>query len=379
MNLNRLNALGALVVVLQGFPAKSDVTLAWNPVRSAAITNYAVSWGTNSGAYLFQTNAGIQTSLTLTNLLPGAVYYFSVAAMAADGRRSLASGEILYTNPASGTTPLRPVTIGDAEAATTSPSNPGTGGDAARPPGQSQPDDTAAFSAAYLTNYFGGQFAQSYPDAPATGDIDRMPSLNNEHEFGFPTLPGQQSGKQGQDMSIIIVVSVIVNAALLILAGLLIHDLNSRRIAATGRVEANASLEAQMQERHQSGEPPDHQARCNHIIVNAISEMAVVVSESLNVSRINPAVTQVAQWEAQDLVSQPIDRLLQLPSDGAANAVLSALNEGRKLQDHPAAVRAKSGATFPALVNFVPLRDGDKITGGILTVRLRPQPPRTAA
>jgi hypothetical protein len=106
MNLNRLRTIVALLIAAQSFAAKSDVTLAWNPVPGAVVTNYTLSWGTNSGVYIFEADAGTQTTLTVTGLAPGTVYYFSVMATAQDGTQSGDSSEVVYTNAGSITPPV---------------------------------------------------------------------------------------------------------------------------------------------------------------------------------------------------------------------------------------------------------------------------------
>ena len=116
------------MIAAQGFAAKSDVTLAWSPVQGAVITNYSLAWGTNSGVYVFQGNAGTQTSFTAANLSPGAVYYFAASATAQDGTQSLNSGEVIYTTPPATPPPVLPVTNGTAGGGTTNATNSGGGG-----------------------------------------------------------------------------------------------------------------------------------------------------------------------------------------------------------------------------------------------------------
>lgn len=88
--------------------ARADVTFAWNPATGANITNYTVYWGTNSGAYTFDLPNGTQTTVTITGLTPGGVYYFSVQAEADDGTLSPFSNEVCYTNPATLLPPTPP-------------------------------------------------------------------------------------------------------------------------------------------------------------------------------------------------------------------------------------------------------------------------------
>ena len=108
MNLNRLKAAVALLIAAQGFAAKSDVTLSWMPATDEVITNYTLSWGTNSGVYNIEYAAGTQTKVTVTGLADNTVYYFSVTATAQDGTQSADSNEIIYTNTSATTPPATP-------------------------------------------------------------------------------------------------------------------------------------------------------------------------------------------------------------------------------------------------------------------------------
>ncbi|HXR06260.1 MAG TPA: CHASE3 domain-containing protein [Candidatus Acidoferrum sp.] len=241
------------------------------------------------------------------------------------------------------------------------------------------------------------QLLQATPDGSSTADIDRLVSLIKAHQENLLRQRDNEAWKQALNTTHVIEAGVVVNFALLLFASFLIRDdVKARRIAATAMAEANAQLEAKVQERtaelvksnqflkkenlerRWSYQALDHQFRYNQLIVNAISEMVFVVSKALNISRVNPAVTHVTQWEAQDLISQSIERVLQIPADGPANPIISALNEGRELQERPAVVLTKPGATIPVRFNLVPLRDENKVVGGVVTVRPwlgPPQPP----
>jgi hypothetical protein len=99
MNLNRLRTFVALLILAQGFAAKSQITFAWNPSVSAApITNYTVYWGASSGFYVYEADAGTQTNLTVTGLAPNTVYYFAVTATDQNGMESPNSSEVVCTN-----------------------------------------------------------------------------------------------------------------------------------------------------------------------------------------------------------------------------------------------------------------------------------------
>lgn len=251
----------------------------------------------------------------------------------------------------------------------------------------------AASKALVLAREQGGvegarQVALANPDGESTAEIDALIAKLKALENGLLSQRDQEAKKQAQDTTNLIYGGVVVNFALLVFASVLIRDdLKSRRIAATAMAEANAMLEAKVQERtaelvksnqalkkenlerRWSYQALDHQFRYNQLIVNAISEMVFVISKALNISRVNPSVTHVTQWEAQDLVSQSIERVLKLPVDGPANPIIAALNEGRELQERQAMVVTKSGALIQVRFNLVPLRDDNKVVGGVVTVR----------
>ena len=232
------------------------------------------------------------------------------------------------------------------------------------------------------------QAALGHPDGESTTDIDRRISSLNSLENSLLVLRDKESVLQAANTKYVVYSGVIINFGLLLFASVLIRDdLSARRVAATALADANAQLEAKVQERtaelvksnqalkkenlerRWSYQALDHQLRYNQLIVNSINEMVFVVSKALNVSRVNPAVTHVTQWEPQDIISQALDRILQLPADGPPNPIISALNDGRELQERPAVVLTKSGATIPVRFNLVPLRDDNKVVGGVITVR----------
>jgi CHASE3 domain sensor protein len=182
--------------------------------------------------------------------------------------------------------------------------------------------------------------------------------------------------------------------------GLLRDDLRSRRIAAKALEDANTQLEAKVQERtaelvktnlalkqenlerRWSYQALDHQGRYNQLIINSIAEMVFVISRALNVSRINPAVVHQTNWQPQDLVTQSIERVLQLPGAGAAvpeqNPLTQAMRDGREIQDRPATLVTRSGRTIPVRFSLVPLHDQSKVVGGVVTVRSQESGPRPA-
>lgn len=183
-------------------------------------------------------------------------------------------------------------------------------------------------------------------------------------------------------------------------AGWLIRD----DIAARGRVtatlhEANTQLETRVQERtaelaaanarlstenlerQWTNLALEHQLRYNQLIVNSISDLVFVLTKAMNVSRVNPAVVRLTGFEPADLVNQPLSRVVRLVNEpGGAEApmldpIAQALKEGHDLRDQPAVMEDKRGRQTPVRLTLFPLRDGDKVVGGVATLQLAPPCP----
>ncbi|HEY4299385.1 MAG TPA: CHASE3 domain-containing protein [Candidatus Didemnitutus sp.] len=181
---------------------------------------------------------------------------------------------------------------------------------------------------------------------------------------------------------------------LLLLAGaawLIRDDLRARQQAGDALREANEQLEARVQARtaeltaaNQSlkagaledrwaRQALEHQLRYNQLIIDSIAELAIVVTRMLNVSRINPAVERLTGWEAADMVDRPLGNFVELVAGpGAADPLARALKDGHDLQHQPATIADKSGRRHPLELSFFPLRDGNKVVGGVVTLRTRP-------
>jgi hypothetical protein len=98
--------------------AKADsLVLDWSASVSPNVAGYDVYYGTTSGVYSYQIDAGNATSVTIPNLMPGMTYYFVANAYDVEGDHSLFSSEISYTVPgvpgdATGTAPALTVVPG---------------------------------------------------------------------------------------------------------------------------------------------------------------------------------------------------------------------------------------------------------------------------
>jgi hypothetical protein len=94
----RLLLLGIIVGPFSAF-ASANVTLAWNRSSDPIIAGYDIYYGGASGVYTNVIDAGNSTSVTISNLINGATYYFAAATYSAAGAVSALSSEVAYTIP----------------------------------------------------------------------------------------------------------------------------------------------------------------------------------------------------------------------------------------------------------------------------------------
>lgn len=89
------------LTVLDIPPPVDSVTLVWDPILESWVAGYAVRVGGTSGSYTNRIDAGTNTTLTVSNLLVGATYYFVAHAYTTSGQENPPSNEIGYTIPGS--------------------------------------------------------------------------------------------------------------------------------------------------------------------------------------------------------------------------------------------------------------------------------------
>jgi len=90
--------LGALLLA-SAFPALAQrtITLEWNPSPSADVVDYNVYYGDSARAYTNTVATGGGTTVTISNLVVGATYYFAATAVDVFAGESDYSEEISYT------------------------------------------------------------------------------------------------------------------------------------------------------------------------------------------------------------------------------------------------------------------------------------------
>jgi PAS domain S-box-containing protein len=144
---------------------------------------------------------------------------------------------------------------------------------------------------------------------------------------------------------------------------------------------ANEKLTSEVFERRWANQALEHQLRYNLLIIDSISEAVFVLTKVMNISRINPAVVHLTGFEARDLVNLPLSRFLRLGSETGrlADPLSQALKEGRDLRDQPATVTDRNGNSLAVRLSLYPLRDQDKVVGGVAILQTADQPPRPAS
>jgi len=92
------NIIISLVLCFFLFPANtlaSEAELAWDPpIVSTDVVGYMIHYGMASGSYSMAIDVGNRTSYTISNLLDGKTYYFSVTSYNAAHVESELSGEV---------------------------------------------------------------------------------------------------------------------------------------------------------------------------------------------------------------------------------------------------------------------------------------------
>jgi PAS domain S-box-containing protein len=201
----------------------------------------------------------------------------------------------------------------------------------------------------------------------------------------------KESYSEAQTTRWTVITGLVINFVLISFATFLVRDdIAARRLAANALIEANEQLEAKVKERtadldnsnqmlraenleRQWGNKSlEHQLRYSNLIINSINDLVFVLTKTLNITRINPAVASMTGLEAKDLITSPLTRVVRFANDtnGEAKDVFTkALRDGREIQDTAVVVVARDGSTRPYRLNLVPLRDRDKVVGGVVTLR----------
>jgi PAS domain S-box-containing protein len=134
---------------------------------------------------------------------------------------------------------------------------------------------------------------------------------------------------------------------------------------------ANAKLIAQNIEDRWAKQAMEHQNRYNLLIIDSISDSVFVVTKLMNVSRMNPAAVHLTGHEPSSLIDKPLGSVLRLAEPGTPtfDPLARALAEGHDLRDKSALVTTKGGQSRPVRLSIYPLRDRDKVVGGVVVLQ----------
>lgn len=229
----------------------------------------------------------------------------------------------------------------------------------------------------------------------AVRDIQRKIDKLKNDELSLLTDRDTASYLRAQATSWTVWTGVALDVLLLSGAAWLIRDdLDARRRAAAVLQDANEKLEARVSERtaelgtanarlstenmerQWANHALEHQLRYNHLIVDSIHDLVLVLTTALNISRVNPAVVRLTGLEPAELVNLPLSAVVQLASAPAGadaplrDPLVQALRDGRDLSGQAAVVKDKRGRQTRVSLSLVPLRDQDKVVGGVVTLQV---------
>lgn len=225
---------------------------------------------------------------------------------------------------------------------------------------------------------------------PAAGEFQRQVTRLRNRQFELLTERDRESYRQAQTTRWIVGLGVASNLLLFAGAAWLIRvTLATRRKLAETLQEANAVLEQRVLERtgeltaanrHLTTEnlqrkwtslSQEHQLRYNHAIIGAISDLVFVLSKSLNVTRLNPAVMHATGRAEEEILGRPAGEFLRLPgATGGADPLARAVRDGRELTAAPALLLDRHGQGRAGVVTVVPLIDNNQVVGAVAVLRL---------
>lgn len=189
------------------------------------------------------------------------------------------------------------------------------------------------------------------------------------------------------------VVSLGIGLNFLLLAGigwLLRDDIAARRRAAAALTTANAQLEdkvrartaelaatnaqlsAENLERKWTITSQEHQLRYNQLIVNSVNDLVFVLTKALTITRINAAVVHLTGRVDETIITRPLAEIVEVAPDPVTglDPLARALREGRDLRQQAAVVLGPGALRRPARLTLIPLRDQDKVVGGVIIVQV---------
>jgi CHASE3 domain sensor protein len=138
----------------------------------------------------------------------------------------------------------------------------------------------------------------------------------------------------------------------------------------------NMKLLAENRERRWSNQALEHQLRYNQLIVDSVHDLVLVMTRALKITRVNPATLRMTGRQPVELLGRPLGTALRWsktqPIDPAqpSDPLVVALRDGLELRSTPAELFAPDGRAIPVALSCVPLRDRDRVVGGVITLQI---------
>lgn len=222
-------------------------------------------------------------------------------------------------------------------------------------------------------------------------ELERRITRFREHQTSLLSARDRASFQQAQTTRWTVLGGLVLDVLLLIGATWLIRDdLAARRQTARLLQQSNEELEEKVRQRtaeltaanaklisqniedRWAKQALEHQNRYNILIIDSISDSVFVVTKLMNVSRMNPAAVHLTGHEPSSLIDKPLATILRL-ADTASSATFDpltrALAEGHDLREKSAIVTTKDGQSRPVRLSIYPLRDRDKVVGGVVVLQ----------
>jgi CHASE3 domain sensor protein len=139
-------------------------------------------------------------------------------------------------------------------------------------------------------------------------------------------------------------------------------------------VAINRQLSTENRERQWAAQSLEHQLRYNQVVVDGTSDLVFVITKSLAITRINPAVSSQSGWPEEEILGRPLTDLVRETGLAATDTSTlgSTLRHGRELRAVPAHLVDRRGGTLSGRFTLLPLRDNDKVVGGVILLQLIP-------
>jgi CHASE3 domain sensor protein len=225
--------------------------------------------------------------------------------------------------------------------------------------------------------------------------IDALASLNrrivSRHQGLLQQRDRVEFNRDNRTRNTLYVGAGLTLLLLLISSWFIRDDLKSRRREAALLAASNEELEARVAERTSelkqsnrklraenlesrwSAQALEHQLRYNNLIIESVASPVVVVTRALNISRVNPAFENLIGELAPALVDQSISEFVKLAIDESGDEMIDpfelSLRSNQDLVDHAANAIDHNHKSRPMLASLHPLRDHDRVVGGVITLR----------